>query len=113
MKSCNDWNWFVVPRKIMKMSLMSLFQKRVAQIKASRMISSWQPMKRLTYGAAALAPMAVLTSRRKCLSLNERFLFLRMVLSNVSIVWGFGVPGGQGVSMQFHVVQDRFYALFM
>ena len=113
MKSCNDWNWFVVPRKIMKMSFMNLFQKRVAQIKALKMISSWQPMKSLTYGGAALAPMAVLTSRRKCLSLNESFLFLRMVLNNKSIVWEFVVPRGQGVSMQFHVVQDRFYALFM
>ena len=96
MKSCNDWNWFVVPRKIMKMSFMNLFQKRVAQIKTSRMISSWQPMKSLTYGGAALVPLAVLTRRRKCLSLNESFLFLRMVLSNISIVWGFGVPGGAG-----------------
>ena len=39
-------------------------------------------MKRLAYGAADLGPMAVLTSWRKCLSMNERLLCLRMVSIN-------------------------------
>ena len=35
IKYCRDWNWLVVPRKIKKMSSMNLFQKNIAQIKAS------------------------------------------------------------------------------
>ena len=35
IKYCRDWNWIVVPRKIKKMSSMNLFQKNIAQIKAS------------------------------------------------------------------------------
>ena len=40
MKSFMDWSCLVVPRKISKMSSMNLFQKGIAQIKASRMVSS-------------------------------------------------------------------------
>ena len=50
MKFRRDWRWLVVPRKIRKMSYMNLFQKRIAQIKASRVVCLWQPMKRLIYG---------------------------------------------------------------
>ena len=57
------------------------------------MVSSFQRMKRLAYGGVALVPMAVLTSLRKCLSLKENFLFLRMVSSNIPIVWGLEAPG--------------------
>ena len=51
-------------------------------------------MKRLACGRAALVPMTVLTSWRKCLSMNETLLFFRMVSSNIQIVWGLGVSGG-------------------
>ena len=52
-------------------------------------------MKRLTYGGAALFPMAVPTSWRKCLSMNERLLFFRMVSSNAPVVWRLGAFGGR------------------
>ena len=52
-------------------------------------------MKRLAYGGAALVPMAVSTSWRKFLSMKERLLFFRMVLSNTPIVCGLGAPGGR------------------
>ena len=81
MKFRRDWRWLVVPRKIRKMSYMDLFQKRIAQIKASRVVCLWQPMKRLIYGE---------TSWRKCLSMNGRLLFLRMISSNIPILWGLG-----------------------
>ena len=95
MKSCRDWSWLVVPRKIRKMLSMNLFQKRIAHIKASRMVSSWLPMKRLAYGGAALAPMAVATSWRKCLSMNERLSFLRIISSKMPIMLGLGASGGR------------------
>ena len=93
MKSFMDWSCSVVPRKIRKISSMNLFQNGMAQIKASRMVSSWRPMKRLAYGGAALVPMAVPTSWRKCLSMNERLLFFRMVSISIPIVWGSGHLG--------------------
>ena len=40
MKSFMDWSCLVVPMKIRKMSSMNLFQKGIAQMKASRMVSS-------------------------------------------------------------------------
>ena len=40
MKSFMDWSCLLVPRKISKMSFMNLFQKGIAQMKASRMVSS-------------------------------------------------------------------------
>ena len=39
MKSFMDWSCLVVPRKIRKMSSMNLFQKGIAQIKASQKVS--------------------------------------------------------------------------
>ena len=65
MKSCRDWSWLVVPRKIRQMSSMNLFQKGIAQMKVLWMVCSWRPMERLAYGGAALVPMAVPTSWRK------------------------------------------------
>ena len=58
-------------------------------------------LKRLAYGGAALVPMAVLTSWRKCLSMNERFLFFRMVSSNAPIVWRLGATGGRVLACNF------------
>ena len=58
-------------------------------------------MKRLAYDGATLVPMAVLTNWRKCLSMNERLLFLRMVSSNIPIVWGLGSPGGRVLACNF------------
>ena len=58
-------------------------------------------MKKLTYSGAALVPMAVPTSWRKCLSMNERFLFLRMVSSDTLIVWGLGAPWGRVLVRDF------------
>ena len=101
MKSCRDWSWLVVPRKIRKMSSMNLFQKGIAQMKVLQMISFWQPMKKLVYGGAALVPMAVPASWRKCLSMNERLLFLRIVSSKMPIMWGFGVPGDRMSACSF------------
>ena len=40
MKSCRVGSWVVVPKKIRKMLSMNLFQKRIAQIKISQMVSS-------------------------------------------------------------------------
>ena len=40
MKSFMGWSCFVVPMKIRKMSSINLFQKGIAQMKASRMVSS-------------------------------------------------------------------------
>ena len=65
MKSCRDWSGLIVTRKIRKMPSMNLFQKGIAQMKASWIVSSWQSMKRLAYGEASLVPMAVLTSWRR------------------------------------------------
>ena len=59
MKSCRGWSWLVVTRKIRKMSFMNLFQKRIAQIKTSRTVSSFSSIKMLTYGGVAFFPMAV------------------------------------------------------
>ena len=39
MKSFVDWSCLMVPRKIMKMSSLNLFQKGIAQMKASRVVS--------------------------------------------------------------------------
>ena len=94
MKSFMDWSCLVVPRKIRKMSSMNLFQKGIAQIKASQMVSSWRPMKRLAYDVAALAPMAVPASCRKCLSMNERLLFFRMFFQVILLLCG--LLGQQG-----------------
>ena len=49
-------------------------------------------MKKLVYGGAVLVTMAVPRSSRKCLSMNERLLFFKMVSSNTPIVWGFRAP---------------------
>ena len=43
---------------------------------------------KVAYGGAALVPMAVPTSWRKSLSMNERLLFFRMVSSSIPIVGG-------------------------
>ena len=58
-------------------------------------------MKRLAYGGADLVPMAVLTSWRKCLSMNEQLLFFRMVSINAPIVWGLGAPKGRVLACNF------------
>ena len=58
-------------------------------------------MKRLAYGGAALVLMVVPTSWRKCLSLNERLLFFRIVSSNTPIVLGLGAPGGRVLACNF------------
>ena len=97
MKFFMDWSCLVVPRKIRKVSSTNIFQKGIIQIKASRMVSSSRPMKRLAYGGAVLVPMTVPISSTKCLSMNERLLFFRMVSGNVPIVWGLGAPGGREV----------------
>ena len=77
MKSFIDWSCLVVPRKIRKILSMNLFQKGMTQMKASRMGSLWQSMKRFGYGEAVLAPMNVLMSWRKYLSMNDRLFFFR------------------------------------
>ena len=100
MKSFMDWSCLVVPKKIRKISTMDLFQKRMAQIEHAR-ISSWRPTKRLVYSGVALICMAVPTSWRKCLSMNERLLFFRMVSSSISIVMGLGAPGSRTLACNF------------
>ena len=54
MKSFMDCTRLVAPRKIRKMLFMNLIQKRIPQIKASQMLSSWRPMKRLANSGATL-----------------------------------------------------------
>ena len=44
MKTFMDWSCLVVSKKIRKMSSMNLLLKGIAQIKASWMVSSWQPV---------------------------------------------------------------------
>ena len=56
---------------------------------------------KLVYGGAVLVPLALPTSWRKCLSMNERLLFFRMVSSNIAIVWGLGAPGGRVLACNF------------
>ena len=51
------------------------------------MISSWRTMKKLAYGGATLWTIARPTSWRKNLSINEKFLFFKMVSSNILGVW--------------------------
>ena len=43
-------------------------------------------MKRLVYGGVALVPIDVPAIRGKCLSMNERLLFFRMVSISSEIV---------------------------
>ena len=45
-------------------------QKRIARIKASRIVSLWQFVKRVTDGGAALVPMEMQTIWIKCLLKN-------------------------------------------
>ena len=70
-------------------------------MKASWIVSSWHPIKRLAYGGAALVPMAVPTSWRKCLSMNEGLLCLRIVSSSIPIKWGLGASGGRESACNF------------
>ena len=91
----------MVPRKITKMSSMNLFQKGIAQMKVSQMVSMGRPIKRLACGGAALVSMAVPISWRKCLSMNERLLFFRMVSSNTPILRYLGAPGGKVLACNF------------
>lgn len=86
MKSLRGCSWLVVPRKIRKKSPMSFFQKKVAQKSVFWMVSSWQPMTRLTKNWMTLVPIIVHMSWIKCLSL--------MVLSNMLIVRRLVAPGG-------------------
>ena len=92
-ESSMDWSSLMVPKKIRKMLSTNLFQKGIAQIITSLMVSSWQPMKRLAYGRAGLVPVAVTTSWTKCQPMNERLLSFKMVSSNILIVLLLGVPG--------------------
>ena len=101
MNSFMYWSCLVVPGKIRKMSSMNLFQKGIAQMKASWMVSSWRPMKRLAYGGADLNPIGVPTFWRKHLPMNEKLLFLRMVSSNTQIVLGLQTPGGRMLACNF------------
>ena len=58
-------------------------------------------MERLAYTGAALVRMAVSTSWRKRLSMNERVVFFRIVSSSIPIVWGLGAPGGKVLTCNF------------
>ena len=62
MKFFKDWSRSVVPRKIKKISSKNLFEKRIAQMKASEVVSLWRLMKRMGYGGATFVPIAALTS---------------------------------------------------
>ena len=101
IKSLMDKSCLKVHMKIRKMSSMNLFQKKVAMMKAFRMVSSCRPMRRLAYGGAALVLMTVPASWKKCLSINERLLFFRIVSSNTPIVWGLGAPGSRVLARNF------------
>ena len=53
------------------------------------------------YDGAALVSMVVPISWRKCLSMNERLLFFRMVSSNTPILRYLGAPGGKVLACNF------------
>ena len=52
---------------------------------------------RLAYGVSMAAP----TSWRKCLSMNEKLLFFRMISSSIPIVWGLWATGGRVLVCNF------------
>ena len=65
------------------------------------MVSLWWPIKSLVYGGAALVPLAVSTRWRKCLPINERLFYFRMVSSDIPIVFGLRAPGGRVLAYNF------------
>ena len=62
-------------------------------MKVSWMVSSWGPIKCLAYGGAALVPITVSTSWRKCLPMNEKLLLFKMFSNNMSVVKVVKAPG--------------------
>ena len=93
MKSCKDWRWLLVPRKIRKMSSKNLFQKRIAQIKASWFLhgSPWEGWHMVGW----LGSHVCVDQLEKMLIQEWKVISLRMVSSNIPIVWGLGAPGGR------------------
>ena len=64
-----------MPRKIKKMSSINIFQKGIAQRKTSQMFFFATKHEEVGIAGAPLVSMAVPTSLRKFLSMNEMFLF--------------------------------------
>ena len=52
---------------------------------------------------AALVPMAVTKSWRKCLLMNERLLFFNIVSSSIMFVWWLRAPGGRALACNYVV----------
>ena len=67
----------------------------IAPIKASQTVYLRQPSKSFVYDGVALVPVAETTGLRTFLSKNERWLFFKMISSNIEIISGLGEPSGR------------------
>ena len=91
-----------MPRKIKKMSSINIFQKGIAQRKTSQMFFFATKHEEVGIAGAPLVSMAVPTSLRKFLSMNEMFLFsgwFQVIFQLCVCVCGgggreLGAPGG-------------------
>ena len=99
-----------MPRKIKKMSSINIFQKGIAQRKTSQMFFFATKHEEVGIAGAPLVSMAVPTSLRKFLSMNEMFLFsgwFQVIFQLCVCVCGGGGGGGslvhQGVGY-WHVI---------
>ena len=101
IKSFIDWSCLVVPRKIRKTSSGNLLQTWMAQMKAYWIASLWQTMKGWRMVLAYGVSMAVPTSWRKYLSMNEKLLFSRMGSSSIPMLWGLWATGGRVLVCNF------------
>ena len=84
-----------MPRKIKKMSSINIFQKGIAQRKTSQMFFFATKHEEVGIAGAPLVSMAVPTSLRKFLSMNEMFLFSGW-FQVIFQLWGGGGGGGGG-----------------
>ena len=88
MKFFMDWSSSVVSRKIRKISSMNLFQKGMAQMKASQMVSSWRHMMQALRYNLLIADDALLQKELNSLTvpLLARQYPLEIITSNISKV---------------------------
>ena len=76
-------------------------QMWMAQMKAYWIASLWQTMKGWRMVLAYGVSMAVPTSWRKYLSMNEKLLFSRMGSSSIPMLWGLWATGGRVLVCNF------------
>ena len=82
MKSFMDWSCLVVLRQITKMSIYESLREGDFPVKDFPDGFFVTTYKEVGVWWVALVPIAVPTIQRKCLSMNERLLFFRMVSSS-------------------------------